>query len=369
MSGRPPRNYMNRGKSSQFTPFVAQLPFDLSLFDPAFAAPVDDHLFTELLVQHYNKLIPPTNDQQTLSNLVNRVTEILETLVVNPTDFTAGQLEEVRSVGSFKLGTWMANHNVADMVVVFRTLPTVEAVADLHTVVKARLKDKSCTVTEHPYGFSVTLKTFTVRVMVTTVLSNLKNLDSNIHVDPALQKTTLAAIRQTRWLEDNASHTNIKVTTRLIKDFVQRFTGFKHLNNWIINLLAYFVVLQNPGHQALPVNQAFRRWLQLLAAGMLLPGSAGVLDPCEPGNVRLHTAMSLLEQDEVCCTAQTLLRVLEHGAYKALFSHNDDDPSCSRSGFLKAVQKECGVRIEWSEAVIFLDQDSVAPMEVEQVAA
>jgi len=39
-----------------------------------------------------------------------------------------------------------------------------------------------------------------------------------------------------------------------------------------------------------------RRCLQLLSAGLFLPGSAGIADPCEQGTVRVHTVLTLEQQ-------------------------------------------------------------------------
>merc|ERR1711881_782675 len=74
--------------------------------------------------------------------------------------------------------------------------------------------------------------------------------------------------------------------------------------------------LNNPNRTALPLTSSYRRVLQLLSAGFFCPGSAGIADPCEGGNVRVHTMMTLEEQDMTCLTAQTLLRVLSHGGCK-----------------------------------------------------
>ncbi len=84
----------------------------------------------------------------------------------------------------------------------------------------------------------------------------------------------------------------------------------------MLDLLAHYAILNNPSRQALPLQQAYRRVFQLLSAGFFLPGSAGIADPCEGGAVRVHTSMTLEQQDQVCLTAQTLLRVLSHGGYK-----------------------------------------------------
>ncbi|TGZ59550.1 hypothetical protein CRM22_009032 [Opisthorchis felineus] len=339
MSTRGPRNFRQRG--SQNAPFVVQLPFDLTIYEPQLVNALEDGAFTECLLSYHESLMPSSGEQQALTTLVNRICEIVDGAIISPTGPLAGQIEEIRPVGSFKLGTLLAGHNTADVVIVTRILPTGEL-----------LKAEPVSVSVQYYGFSVTVGPSIVRVFVTTTPSNIAKVDADIHINPSTQKTALAALRHTRWLDDNVSHTAVKVLIRIIKDFRRRFKAFQYLNSWMINLLALHVVVQNPSHQPLPVNQAFRRFLQLLSSGMLLPGSAGVIDPCEPGSLRLHTTMTLAEQDELCCAAQTLLRALLHGAYEVLFTFDEcaEDASCDQ--LLRLVSEKSPVEIKWSEPVV-----------------
>lgn len=216
----------------------------------------------------------------------------------------------------------MAGNNVAEIVVILKTLPTKEACDALSKKVEADLKNlmmtevvtKSDTIvkTLHERGFDIANSQARVCVFIATLPQNIRKLEAEIHLDAKAIQSHLAAIRHSRWFEENAHHSSIKVMIRLLRDVTIRFEGFAGLSEWMVDLLAHMVIMKNPNRQALPINVAFRRVFQLLAAGLFLPGSAGITDPCEDGHIRVHTALTLEQQDMVCMTAQTLLRVLSH---------------------------------------------------------
>ncbi|VDN60126.1 unnamed protein product [Dracunculus medinensis] len=125
----------------------------------------------------------------------------------------------------------------------------------------------------------------------------------------------MAALRHALWFEENAKNSTIKVVIRLIKDIRNRFEQFAALNVWIIELVSHYAVLNTPSDQPLSTSQAFCRFFQLLAAGLLLPTSPALLDPCEPDR-RIHQCLTYEEMDQICSVSQTLLRIICHGGYK-----------------------------------------------------
>ncbi|XP_077563033.1 interleukin enhancer-binding factor 2 homolog [Haemaphysalis longicornis] len=306
--------------------FVPHLPFDFYVCEQQFQrvkpAP-DDNALTQALLKKNQDLTPTSTEQASILNLMTKIQAVLDNLTVAPKSLDACQIEEVRQVGSFKKGTMMVGHNVADVVVILKTLPTGEAVQALANKVLEDVKtaDPSYTLTHVMTEGGFDLKApdgATARILISTILQNLHKLDPELHLKQKLQQNHLTAIRHSRWFEENAHHSSIKVLIRILRDLRNRFEGFQPLTPWIIDLLAHYAIMVHPSRQPQPINIAFRRVLQLLAAGLFLPGSAGIPDPCEGGTFRVHTVMSLEQQDLVCLTSQNLLRILSHGGYKSI---------------------------------------------------
>uniref|UniRef100_A0ABK0L846 Interleukin enhancer binding factor 2 n=1 Tax=Rattus norvegicus TaxID=10116 RepID=A0ABK0L846_RAT len=269
-------------KLKGFRPFVPHIPFDFYLCEMAFPrvkpAP-DETSFSEALLKRNQDLAPNSAEQQ---------------------------IEEVRQVGSYKKGTMTTGHNVADLVVILKILPTF------------------LTMLTNETGFEISSSDATVKILITTVPPNLRKLDPELHLDIKVLQSALAAIRHARWFEENASQSTVKVLIRLLKDLRIRFPGFEPLTPWILDLLGHYAVMNNPTRQPLALNVAYRRCLQILAAGLFLPGSVGITDPCESGNFRVHTVMTLEQQDMVCYTAQTLVRILSHGGFRKILGQEGD---------------------------------------------
>ncbi|XP_078491461.1 NF45 protein [Ciona intestinalis] len=322
MRGRPRGGGMGRGSPRLFVPHI---PFDFVMCEQAFPrvkpAPKDDE-FTQALIKRNQELTASPQDQTTVLGLITKCTTALDSLVILPSTEFEVQIEEYRQVGSFKKGTMMIGNLIADVAVIFKTLPTKESVKLLADKVVENMRANECTepliIEMTEAGFEVKSDNTTVNVLIATIPQNMRKLDSALHLDQKTLQASLAAIRHVRWFEENAFHSSVKMLVRLLKDMTRRFEGFQPLTPWIIDLLAHHAVMNNLNRQPLPINEAFRRVLRLLSSGFFLPGSAGIVDPCESGNVRVHTVMTLEQQDKVCCTAQTLLRVLAHGGYKQI---------------------------------------------------
>lgn len=327
----------NRHFKSNPKPFIPHVSFDFIQAEHAFTrvqavAPQEDQAFTDALVKRNQDLTPTASEQTHLTSVITKIQAVLDNLLVAPGDFDSCQFDEIKQVGAFKNGTLsMSQKLVGDICVVLKTLPTREAVNSLANKVFEDLKKTApelvtaqMNITDVGFEIvsyaSVNVSTVdvAVQVLVTTQYQNLRKLDPSLHLDAKLCQQSLNSVKHARWFEENASNATVKVVVRLLRDLQTRFEGLQPLTPWIIDLLAWYATMNNPKREALPLSVAFKRVFQLIAAGFFLPGSAGIIDPCEHSPSRVHTAMTLDQQDQVCFTFQTLLRVFSHGGYRQI---------------------------------------------------
>jgi len=312
---------------------VTHQSFDTMMAETHFGKPyeeVDDTELSAALLKKTQELTPSVTEQSSVQNLVTKVETVIEALILSPDGLNIS-IDEIKTVGSYKKGTMLAGHPVADLVIVLKETPGAEDIENLSVKVQEKLKENTpgddFPTQANEGGFNTTSNDGSlVRVLVTTLPKNLFELDKEKHVDKKLLEGALATIRHARWFEENASHTTVRVLVRIFKDLKQRFEGLSGLTPWLIDLLSFNSATVPAKHDPLAINVAFRRALQLLSSGIFLPGSVGFIDPCESGQVRVHSVLSLEEQDSLCATAQTLLRVLAHGGFNEILG-NEGHPN------------------------------------------
>jgi interleukin enhancer-binding factor 2 len=305
-----------------FQPNLPHTPFDLiqceNSFPRAKLAP-DDSQLAAALTRRCEVLTPGDHELASTSSLVGKVLAALEGLVISSSTFSAVHVQEAAAVGPHKMGTSLQGHPTADVVAVLRAMPSDDMLSLLcrrvgEAIQKAHPSEgHSAAAVEN--GFEISSAEASVRVVVTTTQEIISGLDAKVNANVGALQSYLTSIVQARWFEENAYHEHVKMLARLLHDMRARYEGFQALTPWMICLLAQYSVMNNPSRQPLALNVAFRRCLKLLSAGLFLPNSAGITDPCQSGNVSVHSMLTLEQQDKICYTAQSLLRVLCYGGY------------------------------------------------------
>nr|CAB3267939.1 ZF(C2H2)-54 zinc finger protein [Phallusia mammillata] len=119
----------------------------------------------------------------------------------------------------------------------------------------------------------------------------------------------LAALRHAKWFQAKANGLQSCVlVTRIMKDLCVRVPTWSPLISWAVELLCERVI--SSATLPLSPSAALQRVFEALAAGVLLPGGPGVMDPCERKPTDAAAALTSQEREDITASAQHALRLL-----------------------------------------------------------
>ncbi|KAL5468935.1 hypothetical protein EMCRGX_G030095 [Ephydatia muelleri] len=287
---------------------------------PRATPPLDTSLLSQLLTKRIQEITPSSDEQAIVQGFCTKVISLVENMILTGEGENL-VLDEIRLVGSHKKGDALAGNMVADLVVLLREVPTEALVSNLSDKLVELLNSSQKTQVTYnrlsPYVFELINSDKAVtRIMATSTGDKVYQAP----YDEELMKPfthALRMIRHAKWWEDNTSHIKIvRSLVRILKDLQRHVPGLSHLNSWYIELLCNCAMIPLRGDEPLSIVDSFRRIFMLLSAGLFLPGSIGIPDPCEESDDGIHDNLALHHCDELTRNAQTILQLLHLGAFK-----------------------------------------------------
>ena len=102
-------------------------------------------------------------------------------------------------------------------------------------------------------------------------------------LDQAKCAASLADTRRAKWFDLKCkSQPTLCLVVRILRDLCRRIPTWNSFPCYIMELICD-KALRTVAHQMGPA-ELLRRFFEIIASGLLLPGEAGVLDPCEKSN-------------------------------------------------------------------------------------
>uniref|UniRef100_A0A2P2HZK8 Zinc finger RNA-binding protein-like n=2 Tax=Hirondellea gigas TaxID=1518452 RepID=A0A2P2HZK8_9CRUS len=119
----------------------------------------------------------------------------------------------------------------------------------------------------------------------------------------------LAALRHAKWFQARANGLQSCVMViRIMRDLCHRLPTWSVISSWALELICEKVI--GSGGQPMSPGDGIRRVLEAISAGLLLPGTPGLLDPCEKDPTDAAARLSNQEREEITSSAQHALRLI-----------------------------------------------------------
>ncbi|XP_043276841.1 zinc finger RNA-binding protein isoform X2 [Venturia canescens] len=255
-------------------------------------------------------------------------------------------LRSVMRVGNLAKGLLLSGDNHVCLVVLCAEKPTKTLLNKVAEILPGQLKivapDETYNVGKHPESAALTVSGGTVTVSVTLTSPLMRETIKPIapaadnagqqqqgaapsQTTPATPAVTkpdppdvlpkakcleaLAALRHAKWFQTRAtSLQSCVMVIRIMRDLCNRVPTWGPLNAWALELLTEKVISTAGG--PLSLGEALRRLLECVAGGILLPGSPGILDPCEKEPTDAIGNMTAQQREDITASAQHALRLV-----------------------------------------------------------
>ncbi|EFP05975.1 hypothetical protein CRE_04924 [Caenorhabditis remanei] len=287
-----------------------------------------DLVFAKEIVERAANLTPSPEVRSQIKQYAQKVIVALEKEHRENTLPEVG-VTRIMHVGSFVTGTSTHLSDKSDVVVQLKCLPSFETLLILGNKIVENIQsaDPSETGVALPTedGCIISSHNKQVRVLVTINPLDSVKLEPELHLDETRMMINHFSLRHVSWLTEmtecipKETVQEYHALIRVLKDVRSRFRGLQPLSVWALQFLAFHCLFDGPNRQKTNLGTAFRRFFELISAGIFLPKAAGLMDPTAP-NHRIGFDLTFEQMDEVCIAAQTLIRVFATGddGYRAI---------------------------------------------------
>ncbi|XP_043939803.1 uncharacterized protein LOC122811791 isoform X2 [Protopterus annectens] len=139
----------------------------------------------------------------------------------------------------------------------------------------------------------------------------------------------LASLWRTKFFQVRAAGLkSCVIITRVMRDLCNRMPAWKPLKGWPLELICEKAI----GTASRPMGEgmAFRRVLECLASGILLPDGPGLYDPCEIDCVDAVGHLDRQQREDITRSAQHVLRMVVLGLVDKIFTEDNIHPKQGR---------------------------------------
>ncbi|KAF6210397.1 hypothetical protein GE061_013501 [Apolygus lucorum] len=230
-------------------------------------------------------------------------------------------------VGILAKGLMLTDENTVELVALCGEIPTKQLLAQVYNSFSGQLKtmapEENYNVTLDMSEACITVATSAEPAVVVNITLTSRVLRDMLlgggdgatvamavnqeTLDQAKCLEALAQLRRAKWFQARPANNHSSVLViRILRDLCHRNPTWSPLSQWALELLVDKVV----GCVGFSVAEALRKVLEAIAGGVLLPGSAGIFDPCEREPTDATANITIQQKADITASAQHALRLM-----------------------------------------------------------